>query len=35
MPSARFEFVINKTTANAPRITVPRQLLARADAIVG
>jgi putative tryptophan/tyrosine transport system substrate-binding protein len=35
MPPARFAFVINKTTANALRITVPKQLLARADEIVG
>ncbi len=35
MPPARFEFVINKTTANALRITVPKQLLARADEIFG
>jgi putative tryptophan/tyrosine transport system substrate-binding protein len=35
MPPARFEFVINKTTANALRITVPKQLLVRADEIVG
>jgi putative tryptophan/tyrosine transport system substrate-binding protein len=34
-PPARFEFVINKTTANALRITVPKQLLARADEIIG
>jgi putative ABC transport system substrate-binding protein len=35
MPPARFELVINKTTAKALRITVPGPLLARADAIVG
>jgi putative tryptophan/tyrosine transport system substrate-binding protein len=35
MPPARFAFVINKTTANALRNTVPKQLLARADEIVG
>jgi putative tryptophan/tyrosine transport system substrate-binding protein len=35
MPPARFEFVINKATAEALRITVPKQLLARADAIIG
>jgi putative tryptophan/tyrosine transport system substrate-binding protein len=35
MPPARFEFLINKTTANELRITVPKQLLARADEIVG
>jgi putative tryptophan/tyrosine transport system substrate-binding protein len=35
MPPARFEFVINKATANSLRITVPNQLLARADEIVG
>jgi putative tryptophan/tyrosine transport system substrate-binding protein len=35
MPPARFEFVINKSTADALRITVPKRLLARADAIVG
>jgi putative tryptophan/tyrosine transport system substrate-binding protein len=35
MPPARFEFVINKTTAKALRITVPGPLLARADEIVG
>jgi putative ABC transport system substrate-binding protein len=34
MPPARFEFLINKTTANELRITVPKQLLARADEIV-
>jgi putative tryptophan/tyrosine transport system substrate-binding protein len=32
MPPARFEFVINKATAEALRITVPK---ARADAIIG
>jgi putative tryptophan/tyrosine transport system substrate-binding protein len=35
MPPARFELVINKTTAKALRIVVPGPLLARADAIVG
>jgi putative tryptophan/tyrosine transport system substrate-binding protein len=35
MPPARFELVINKTTAKALRITVPGPLLARADEIVG
>jgi putative tryptophan/tyrosine transport system substrate-binding protein len=35
MPPARFEFLINKTTANELRITVPKQLLVRADEIVG
>jgi putative ABC transport system substrate-binding protein len=35
IPPARFAFVINKTTANALGITVPKQLLARADEIVG
>jgi putative ABC transport system substrate-binding protein len=35
VPPARFEFVINKTTAGALRVTVPKQLLARADAIIG
>ena len=35
MPPARFELVINKTTAKALRIAVPGPLLARADAIVG
>jgi putative tryptophan/tyrosine transport system substrate-binding protein len=35
MPPARFEFVINKSTANALRITVPKQLLSRADEIIG
>jgi putative ABC transport system substrate-binding protein len=35
MPPARFEFVINKATADALRVTVPKQLLARADEIVG
>ena len=35
MPPARFEFVINKTTAKALRIAVPGPLLARADEIVG
>jgi putative tryptophan/tyrosine transport system substrate-binding protein len=35
VPPARFEFVINKTTADELRITVPKQLLARADAILG
>jgi putative tryptophan/tyrosine transport system substrate-binding protein len=35
VPPARFELVINKRTANALRITVPLQLLARADEIVG
>jgi putative tryptophan/tyrosine transport system substrate-binding protein len=35
MPPARFELVINKTTAKALRITVSGPLLARADAIVG
>jgi hypothetical protein len=29
MPPARFEFVINKTTADELRIKVPKQLLAR------
>ncbi len=35
VPPARFELVINKTTAKTLRITVPGPLLARADAIVG
>jgi putative ABC transport system substrate-binding protein len=35
MPPARFELVINKTTAKALRIVVPVRLLARADEIVG
>jgi putative tryptophan/tyrosine transport system substrate-binding protein len=35
VPPARFELVINKSTAKALRITVPGPLLARADEIVG
>jgi putative tryptophan/tyrosine transport system substrate-binding protein len=31
----RFELVLNNRTANALRITVPRQLLARVDEIIG
>jgi putative tryptophan/tyrosine transport system substrate-binding protein len=35
MLPARFELVINNRTASALRINVPRQLLARADEIIG
>jgi hypothetical protein len=34
-PSARFEFAVDNGTANALRISVPKRLLARADAIIG
>ena len=35
MLPTRFELVLNNRTASALRITVPRQLLARVDEIIG